>query len=119
MDSVISLLAIALMGLALLPLVLLGLYVMADFLGLKLAERALGAAVGLLSFQWAAASVLNILAGVALALLGVWLAWRAAPFSTRLAGALLLPFGLWRMCRGILLLHATLRQDKPRHVPPK
>ncbi|MDP9900760.1 hypothetical protein [Variovorax ginsengisoli] len=100
MDSLISVLAILLMAVAVGPLLLLGLYMLADLLGLKIADRILEGVLALLTLQWRTGSVLNLLGGLAIAALGAWMAWRLGTPATRFAGALLVPFGLWRAYRG-------------------
>ena len=98
-----SLLLFLLIAIAVGPLLILGLYLLADYLELRIAGRILDALVALLKFQWLAGSWLNILGGLAISALGVWLIWHFGGLSQRLAGALLLLFGLWRSYRGALL----------------
>ena len=117
MDSLISYFAMALMAIAVAPLLVLGLYLLADALGLKGAERVLSASVGLLTLQWLAGSVMNIGGGLALAALGGWLAWRWGPLPVRAAGALLVPFGLWRVGRGVAILQAALKRPRAQPHP--
>lgn len=96
------------------PLMLLGLYVLADYFGLKMAGRMLDALAGLLKFQWLAGSALNIVGGLAISALGGWFIWHSDALPQRLAGALLVPFGLWRTCRGAVFMSALLRRRTPR-----
>lgn len=114
MDTLAGLLVYFLIGLAVVPLLLLGLYVLASWFGLGVADRMLAAAVGMLRLQWFGASVLNIVGGLALAALGVWMGLSVDPAAYRMLGALLVPFGLWRTFRGIALAGAFARdRDAP------
>lgn len=105
MDTLIGLLAFLLIAIAVAPL-LLGLYVVADYFGLRLAERLLDSTNWLLKLQWFTGSVVNIVGGLAIAALGVWAVFHFEPTSHRLLSALLVPFGLWRTWRGLALLKA-------------
>ncbi len=110
MHTLIGIAAYLLIGIAVAPLLLLGLYVLADRLGLKVADRLLSLTTRLLQVQWLGGGVVNIVGGLLIAALGVWAALSPAPPLHRLAGALLLvPFGLWRTFRGVAVLQALSR----------
>lgn len=109
-----SLILFLLIGIAVGPLLMLGLYVLADYFGLKIAGRILDAMVGLLKFQWLAGSGLNILGGLAISALGAWLMWHFSGLPQRLGGALLLLFGFWRTYRGAVLIRAFLQSRTAR-----
>ncbi|QRF56354.1 hypothetical protein [Variovorax paradoxus] len=113
MHTLIGIAAYLLIGIAVAPLLLLGLYVLADRLGLKVADRMLSLTARLLQVQWLGGGVVNIVGGLLIAALGIWAALSLAPPLHRLAGALLLvPFGLWRTFRGVAVLKALSRIDE-------
>ena len=96
------------------PLVVLALYVLADRLGLRIAERLLDAMLPLLTLQWLGGGLLNIVGGLALVALGVWAIAHDRGLAGWLAGALLVPFGLWRTLRGVIVTKAFfVPQDPP------
>lgn len=72
MNTLVDLLAYLLIGLAVAPLLVLGLYVLADRLGLFIAERLLDALRPLLTLQWLGGGLLNIVGGLAIGALGAW-----------------------------------------------
>jgi hypothetical protein len=106
MDTLIELGLFLLIAIAVAPLLLLGLYVVADRLGLRLADRLLDVVGGLLKVQWFTGSLVNIVGGLAIAALGVWALFQVEPIWQGLLTALLIPFGLWRTIRGLALLKA-------------
>jgi hypothetical protein len=104
MDLVIKTLSILLIALAAGPLLLLGLALLCNALGWTIGDRLLSAMVHLLSLQWRVGAIINVIVGVALAGLGLWMTWHMHALVPRLAGGLLLiPFGLWRAYRGAAL----------------
>ncbi|WP_431510045.1 hypothetical protein [Variovorax sp. DAIF25] len=112
MHTLIGIAAYLLIGIAVAPLLLLGLYVLADRLGLKVADRMLSLTARLLQWQWLSGGVVNIVGGLFIAALGVWAALSLEPSWHRLAGLLLVPFGLWRAFRGVAVLKALTRIDE-------
>jgi hypothetical protein len=112
MDTLAGLLVFFLIGLAVVPLLLLGLYVLANWFELGVADRILAAAVGMLRLQWLGASLLNIVGGLALAALGLWMGLSLEPMLARMLGALLVPFGLWRTFRGLVLVGAFAKDKE-------
>lgn len=112
MHTLIGIAAYLLIGIAVAPLLLLGLYVLADRLGLKVADRMLSLTVRLLQWQWLSGGVVNIVGGLLIAALGIWAALSLEPSWHRLAGLLLVPFGLWRAFRGVAVLKALTRIDE-------
>jgi len=114
MGTLISLLAYFLIAIAVAPLLLLCLYLLASHFQLRLAERILDAAMQLLKLQWLSGGLLNIVGGLALGALGVWMILHFEPLPQRLLGALLVPFGLWRAFRGAALLGVFSRTRDPR-----
>lgn len=95
------------------PLVVLALYVLADRLGLRIAERLLDAMLPLLTLQWLGGGLLNIVGGLALVALGVWAVVHDGGLAGWLAGALLVPFGLWRTLRGVIVTKAFVAPQDP------
>jgi len=112
MHTLIGIAAYLLIGIAVAPLLLLGLHVLADRLGLKVADRMLSLTARLLQWQWLSGGVVNIVGGLFIAALGVWGALSLAPPLHRLASALLVPFGLWRAFRGVAVLKAFSSADE-------
>lgn len=112
MHTLIGIAAYLLIGIAVAPLLLLGLYVLADRLGLKVADRMLSLTARLLQWQWLSGGVVNIVGGLLIAALGIWAALSLEPSWHRLAGLLLVPFGLWRAFRGVAVLKALTRIDE-------
>lgn len=106
MDTLIELLTFLLIAIAVVPLLLLALYVLADRLGFRFADRILDSTVLLLMLQWVTGGVVNIVGGLAIAALGAWAVFHAWPIWHGLLGGLLVPFGLWRTWRGVALLRA-------------
>ena len=107
MDTLIELALFLLIAIAVAPLLLLLLYVLADRLGFKLADRLLDPIGWVLKLQWFTGGVVNIVGGLAIAALGVWAVFHAWPIWHGLLGGLLVPFGLWRTWRGIAVLKAS------------
>ncbi len=112
MHTLIGIAAYLLIGIAVAPLLLLGLYVLADRLGLKVADRMLSLTARLLQWQWLSGGVVNIVGGLLIAALGIWAALSLEPSWHRLASALLVPFGLWRVFRGVAVLRAFSSADE-------
>lgn len=112
MHTLIGIAAYLLIGIAVAPLLLLGLYVLADRLGLKVADRMLSLTARLLQWQWLSGGVVNIVGGLLIAALGIWAALSLEPSWHRLAGLLLVPFGLWRAFRGAAVLKALSTIDE-------
>ncbi|WP_398498867.1 hypothetical protein [Variovorax sp.] len=112
MHTLIGIAAYLLISIAVAPLLLLGLYVLADRLGLKVADRMLSLTARLLQWQWLSGGVVNIVGGLLIAALGVWGALSLEPSWHRLAGLLLVPFGLWRAFRGVAVLKALSTIDE-------
>ena len=106
MDLAVKILLIAL---AVGPLLLLAVAVTCNALGWTLGDRLLSATVHLLSLQWRVGAILNVIVGVGLVGLGLWMAWHVHALVPRMAAALLLiPFGLWRAWRGVGIYIQTL-----------
>lgn len=114
MNTLVGLLAWLLIGLAVAPLLVLALYVLANRLGLRVADRLLDALLPLLTLQWLGGGLLNIVGGLALGALGVWAVVHDGGLAGWGAGALLVPFGLWRTVRG---LSVTLAFAAPQDPP--
>lgn len=112
MHTLIGIAAYLLIGIAVAPLLLLGLYVLADRLGLKVADRMLSLTARLLQVQWLSGGVVNIVGGLLIAALGIWAALSLEPSWHRLAGLLLVPFGLWRAYRGVAVFRALSSVDQ-------
>ena len=106
MDTLIELLTFLLIAIAVVPLLLLALYVLADRLGFRFADRILDSTVLLLMLQWVTGGVVNIVGGLAIAALGVWAVFHAGYTWHGILGGLLVPFGLWRTWRGVVVLKA-------------
>lgn len=104
MRSLIDLLVWALAGAALLPLLLLGLYVLADRLGVKGADRLLDWTVRGLVLQWTVGGLVNLAGGLAIVALGVWVIQRPGATWQAWAGVALVLVGLWRGWRGAAVL---------------
>lgn len=104
MDRVIGVLVWALAGAALLPLLLLGLYVLADRLGVKGADRLLDWTVRGLVLQWTVGGLVNLAGGLAITALGAWVMLRPGSNWQGLAGVALVLVGLWRGWRGAAVL---------------
>lgn len=66
----------------------------------------------MLRLQWLGASLLNIVGGLALAALGLWMGLSLEPMLARMLGALLVPFGLWRTFRGLVLVGAFAKDKE-------
>ncbi|MGY4397708.1 putative membrane protein [Sphingomonas sp. UYAg733] len=96
--------AFTLIGLAVVPLLLVGLTALACYFELGVADHILSVTVRALKFQWISGSVLNIVAGLAVAALGIWAILHFDPLAYRLLAALLVPFGLWRTFSAVALL---------------
>ena len=107
MDTFVELLTFLLIAIAVAPLLLLALYVLADRLGFRFADRLLASTVWLLTLQWITGGVVNIVFGLAIVALGVWAVLHAWPAWHGLLACLLVPFGLWRTWRGITVLKAS------------
>ncbi|MBS0428640.1 MAG: hypothetical protein JSR41_15290 [Proteobacteria bacterium] len=104
MDRLIDVLVWGLAGAALLPLLLLGLYVLADRLGVKGADRILDWTVRGLALQWTVGGLVNLGGGLAIAALGVWVVLRVGATWQSVAGIALVLVGLWRGWRGASVL---------------
>lgn len=114
MHVLVEILAWFLIALVVTPLLLLGLYAVASYFELKVADRILGLAARLLMLQWFSGGLLNVVGGLALAALGVWAVLHLDPLVHRLVCALLVPFGLWRAYRGAAVLREFSKtQDAP------
>ncbi|RZI69236.1 hypothetical protein [Variovorax guangxiensis] len=113
MNTLVGLLAYLLIGLAVAPLLVLGLYMLADRLGLRIAERLLDALLPLLTLQWLGGGLLNIVGGLAIGALGVWAVMHDGGLVGWGAGALLVPFGLWRTLRGVGVTRAFMAPQDP------
>lgn len=106
MDRLVELAVFLLIAVAVAPLLLLLLYVIADRLGLKLADRLLDPIGWVLKLQWFTGGVVNVVGGLAIAALGVWAMLHFPLIWQGLLSALLVPFGLWRVWRGWAVLKA-------------
>lgn len=114
MDTLLSVFSFLLIGIAVAPLLMLGLYVLASYFELKGAERVLDATFQLLKLQWFSGGLLNIVGGLAIGALGVWMVVHFDPLLQRALGVLMVAFGLWRAARGVALLGAFSRtKDTP------
>lgn len=74
-----SLLAFLLIGVAVAPLLLLGLYAVASYFELKVADRILDATLRFLKLQWFSGGLPNLAGGLVIAALGIWMAMQAGP----------------------------------------
>jgi hypothetical protein len=92
---------VILLTLAFAPLVLLVAFILADSLGLKLADRILDWTMIALISQWRAGCLLNILLGLLSIAGGVYFAIDFTRADHCLAAVFLTLFGLWRIWRGI------------------
>lgn len=113
MDFLINLSLLLLVVAAVAPLLLLGLYVLTDYLGLRVAGRIIRLTVRLLALQWSVGGLVNIVAGLALSALGIWMAVEVHPLGARLLGGFLVPFGLWRARLGVGVLRAQADSAPP------
>ncbi|WP_034160552.1 hypothetical protein [Sphingomonas sp. ERG5] len=104
LDHMITIMAFILLGLAVVPLLLVGLGALASYFDLRIALPILAVATRLVTLQWIGGGVVNVLAGLALAALGVWAVLHFDPPLHRVLGAALVPFGLWRVHMAIALL---------------
>ena len=111
MDTLIDILAYLLIAIAVAPLLLLGIYVLASYFGLGIADRILTLTGRVLALQWFSGGVLNAVGGIALAALGVWAVLHFDPLLHRLLAALLVPFGLWRSYLGVTVLRAISKTE--------
>ncbi|MDP9990054.1 putative membrane protein [Variovorax boronicumulans] len=111
MDSLIDVFVWLLIGIAIGPLLLLGLYAIASYFGLGIADRILALTGRFLALQWFSGGVLNAVGGIALAALGVWAVLHFDPLLHRLLAALLVPFGLWRTYLGVAVLRAISKTE--------
>jgi hypothetical protein len=106
-DSLGTLLFVALICATLLPLIALVVYVVASALGLGVADRILGATMALLTAQWRVGGVLSIVTGTAIIAVGVWCAVNLEPMFVKALCLVLVPFGVWRLVRGVRILRAA------------
>jgi hypothetical protein len=83
------------------PLILLGAFVLADRLGLGIAERLLDWTMFALIGQWRAGAIINVVGGAALCAGGAWLAVEFDRPARIVTAMLLIAFGLWRVWRGL------------------
>lgn len=113
MDFLIEVLVWLLIGIAVGPLLLLGIYAIASYFGLGIADRILALTARFLALQWFSGGVLNAVGGIALAALGVWAVLHFEPLLHRLLAALLVPFGLWRTYLGVAVLRALAKAEDP------
>ncbi|QNQ08113.1 hypothetical protein [Sphingomonas alpina] len=104
MDGVITVIALILIGLAVVPWLLVGLGTLASQFDLAITDRILTLAARSVQLQWIGGSMLNIVAGLALAALGIWAVLHVDPLLDRLSGVSLVPFGLWRISMAAALL---------------
>ncbi|MGH6616475.1 hypothetical protein [Sphingomonas sp.] len=113
LDTVITVMAFILIGLAVVPLLLVGLGALASYFDLRIAGPILAVAVRLVTLQWISGGVVNVVAGLALAALGIWAVLHFDPPLHRILGAALVPFGLWRIFRGVAVLRHWTKPDTP------
>jgi len=113
MNTLIDILPYLLIGIAVAPLLLLGVYALASYFELRIADHILALTARLLTLQWFSGGVLNAVGGLALAALGVWAVLHFQPVLHRLLAALLVPFGLWRTCLGVSVLRALSKPQDP------
>jgi hypothetical protein len=114
MDTLINFLAFLLIAIAVAPLLLLGLYALASHFNLKIADTMLGWAAGLLKLQWFSGGLVNLLGGLALCALGIWMALHFGQTLRALLGVPVVVLGLWRAWRGATLLkHMLKTQESP------
>lgn len=83
------------------PLLFLGMFVLADGLNLRIAERILDWTMAALAIQWRLGSVINVAGGAALAAGGVWCALSLDHQTRWIAAIVLVPVGFWRIRRGV------------------
>lgn len=74
-----SLLAFLWIGVAVAPLLLLGLYAVASYFELKVADRILDATLRFLKLQRFSGGLPNLAGGLVIAALGIWMAMQAGP----------------------------------------
>lgn len=90
------------------PLALLALYVAADHFGLGIADRLLDLTARVMTLQWLVGAWVNIIGGLVLAGVGVWIALRADASSTTIGSLIFLVLGGgWRFWRGISILKCS------------
>nr|WP_278377008.1 hypothetical protein [Brucella anthropi] len=93
---------------AVLPLVLLALFAVGDYFKVPLAERMLGSIYCAFKMQSFVGSLVNILGGMAIMVLGIWAVSHAQSVIFQIGAATLIPFGLWRVLKGWALLSALM-----------
>ncbi|QNQ08112.1 hypothetical protein [Sphingomonas alpina] len=113
LDHMITIMAFILIGLAVIPLLLVALGALASYFDLGIAGPILAVAVRLVTLQWISGGVVNVLAGLALAALGIWAVLHFDPLLHRILSAALVPFGLWRIFRGVAVLRQWTKTDAP------
>jgi len=98
--TVLTILSYGLIVLAVAPLVFLAIVGLATYFDLAIADRVLNGLTGLLIVQWVTGCVVNLVGGLALVALGVWLPLHSAkPVNGLVGGLVVIPLGLWRMWR--------------------
>ena len=83
------------------PLLFLGMFVLADGLNLRIAERILDWTIAVLAVQCRLGSVINVAGGVALAAGGVWCVLSFDHQTRWIAAMVLVPVGFWCIRRGV------------------
>ena len=96
-----------LVAIAVAPLLILLAYVIADSLRLKVAERILVAAERVTILQWLVGSLVNLVGGLALIGVGLWVVIHVPAVAAKVGGALALLLGLWRAWIGACVLRET------------
>ncbi len=113
MDTFVNVLALFLVVIAVVPLLLLGFYVLASHFNFQWADGFLSYTVWFLKLQWVSGMLINLVGGLALALLGAWAIGHFDQIWQRVAGMLLAAWGLWRGYLGAALL-IQARRDAAR-----
>lgn len=90
------------------PLVLLALFAVGDYFKVPLAERILDLISCAFKMQSFVGSLVNILGGIAIIVLGIWAVSHAQSGILVMGAATLIPFGLWRLLKGWTLLSALM-----------
>ena len=117
MDALVDSLFVALIVAAVLPLLALIVYAAASALGLSFADRILDVTKALLTAQWGAGGMLNMLVGAALVGLGIWCVVSLEPAILKASCLVLVPFGVWRLVRGLKILRAAARASSEAQPP--